>query len=248
MANGSADGTSSSNGRVEEASSPIIVKCPGKIENLENLTAEYVQQHNLDPAKVYKHHVAISHTRWATHGIPSSVNSHPQVSDANADFVIVHNGIITNYQALKDILVGVAAGGAAHAGTSSNYVCTFASGSSDSMAAAVDARLQASSRSRSSSGKSNICRQQSVGECQLSCCKAHVHGSLQDCCATSKERTGSCASLLLGSCQAAAPWTCYTFMHCVKLAADIVTCLGNYMQSLPMLRLHTCSSVRVPPT
>jgi glucosamine--fructose-6-phosphate aminotransferase (isomerizing) len=106
QANGSsADGTSSSNGRVEDGSCPIIVKCPGKIENLENLTAEYVQQHNLDPAKVYKHHVAISHTRWATHGIPSSINSHPHVSDANADFVVVHNGIITNYQALKDILV-----------------------------------------------------------------------------------------------------------------------------------------------
>jgi glucosamine--fructose-6-phosphate aminotransferase (isomerizing) len=111
MANGtSADGTSSSNDRVEDKSSPIIVKCPGKIENLENLTAEYVQQNNLDPAKVYKHHVAISHTRWATHGPPSSINSHPHVSDANAEFVVVHNGIITNYQALKDILVRGAAG------------------------------------------------------------------------------------------------------------------------------------------
>jgi glucosamine--fructose-6-phosphate aminotransferase (isomerizing) len=110
MANGtSADGTSSSNDRVEDKSSPIIVKCPGKIENLENLTAEYVQQNNLDPAKVYKHHVAISHTRWATHGPPSSINSHPHVSDANAEFVVVHNGIITNYQALKDILVRGAA-------------------------------------------------------------------------------------------------------------------------------------------
>jgi glucosamine--fructose-6-phosphate aminotransferase (isomerizing) len=54
---------------------------------------------------VYRHHVAISHTRWATHGQPSAHNSHPHVSDAAGDFVVVHNGIITNYQALKDILV-----------------------------------------------------------------------------------------------------------------------------------------------
>lgn len=59
----------------------------------------------LDPSKVYRHHVAISHTRWATHGPPSAVNSHPHVSDPCGDFVVVHNGIITNYQALKDILV-----------------------------------------------------------------------------------------------------------------------------------------------
>lgn len=91
--------------RAEDGSSPLIVKSVGKIENLEKLTEEYLQQHSVDTEKVYKHHVAISHTRWATHGPPSVTNSHPHVSDPTADFAVVHNGIITNYKALKDILV-----------------------------------------------------------------------------------------------------------------------------------------------
>lgn len=48
--------------------------------------------------------IGIAHTRWATHGVPSKINAHPQL-DNSKSFAVVHNGIIENYVELKKFLI-----------------------------------------------------------------------------------------------------------------------------------------------
>ena len=71
-----------------------IMKDKGRVKNL----------YKLDGIDDLVGTIGIAHTRWATHGKPSKENSHPHLDNSN-HFAVVHNGIIENYNELKDFLI-----------------------------------------------------------------------------------------------------------------------------------------------
>lgn len=95
----------------------LLFKSVGKVASLRKLVAagtptpaphdpreQPIGPEKVDMTKTFVSQTSMAHTRWATHGVPSTDNCHPHVCDPTTEFSVVHNGIITNYKELKLVL------------------------------------------------------------------------------------------------------------------------------------------------